>query len=184
MPTNRRIVKTSGVDFYPTPSWATKALLDKESFNGDIWEPCTGTGAMSSVIEGYGYNVIKSDIIQTEQVQFTEDFLLTERRCSNIITNPPYNIINEFVEKAYAATDEKLCLLLRLAFLEGAKRKNTIFTNSPPSKVIVFPERITFYPNGIQTAGSGTTAYGWFIWDKTTPYSETKLEWFDTGYKE
>jgi len=47
---------------------------------------------------------------------------------------------------------------LRLAFLEGANRANTIFHKAPPSRVWVFSERITFYMKGAQVAGSGTTA--------------------------
>ena len=76
----------------------------------------------------------------------------------------------------------KFALLLRLAFLEGANRARTIFTECPPSRVWVFSERITFYPVGVERKGSGTTAYAWFVWDKDAP-SGTELKWFKPGYK-
>ena len=76
----------------------------------------------------------------------------------------------------------KFALLLRLAFLEGVNRANTIFTRTPPSRVWVFSERITFYPQGVDPKGSGTTAYAWFVWDKEAP-NGTELKWFKPGYK-
>ena len=37
-PTVKRFADISGADFFPTPSWATHALVDNEHFEGDIWE--------------------------------------------------------------------------------------------------------------------------------------------------
>ena len=73
-------------------------------------------------------------------------------------------------------------LLLRLAFLESANRANTIFHKNPPSRVWVFSERITFYPKGVKRAGSGTTAYAWYVWDKDH-IGPTELAWLKPGYK-
>lgn len=75
-----------------------------------------------------------------------------------------------------------MALLLRLAFLEGANRCRTIYRPHPPSRVWVFSERITFYPKGAQHAGSGTTAYAWFVWDKSHT-GPTELAWLPPGYK-
>lgn len=71
----------------------------------------------------------------------------------------------------------------RLAFLEGANRARTIFKITPPSRVWVFSERITFYPSGIEPKGSGTTAYAWYVWDKDATPGLTELKWFEPGYK-
>ena len=37
-PTIKRFADLSGPDFFPTPRWATHALIDNEEFEGDIWE--------------------------------------------------------------------------------------------------------------------------------------------------
>ena len=66
--------------------------------------------------------------------------------------------------------------------LEGANRANTIFVDTPPSRVWVFSERITFYPSDVKPKGSGTTAYAWVVWDKEAP-AATELKWIKTGYK-
>jgi len=60
--------------------------------------------------------------------------------------------------------------------------KESIFARTPPSRVWVFSERITFYPSGVEPKGSGTTAYAWFVWDKDAP-GRTELKWFKPGYK-
>lgn len=41
-PTTKRFADLDGPDFFPTPAWATHALADNESFEGEIWEPACG----------------------------------------------------------------------------------------------------------------------------------------------
>jgi hypothetical protein len=181
-PTVKRRADLDGPDFYPTPRWATAALMDNERFRGDIWECACGDGAMTAVIEDAGNRVISSDLYDRGYGEIGHDFMTTDRRQTNIVTNPPFNSAEGFVARGLKAADRKFALLLRLAFLEGANRANTIFHKAPPSRVWVFSERITFYMKGAQVAGSGTTAYAWFVWDKDHA-GRTELEWFKPGYK-
>lgn len=181
-PTIKRFADLDGPDFFPTPQWATFALVDNEKFDGDVWECACGDGAMSRVFETAGSNVISSDLYDRGYGEKGVDFLAVDRRVANIATNPPYNCAEGFVASGLKNASQKFALLLRLAFLEGANRANTIFSQSPPSRVWVFSERITFYPKGVDPKGSGTTAYAWFVWDKNAPGS-TELKWFKPGYK-
>lgn len=181
-PTLKRFADLDGPDFFPTPPWATFALIDNEAFDGDIWECACGDGTMSRVLEETGQHVNSSDLYDRGYGDIGIDFLTTARLASNIITNPPYNSAEGFVANGTMLAKRKFALLLRLAFLEGAKRANTIFSRTPPSRVWVFSERITFYPAGAERKGSGTTAYAWFVWDKDAP-SGTELHWFKPGYK-
>ena len=50
-------------DFYPTPMAATQSLLDRQKFEGNIWECACGNGAMSKVMIDNGYDVYSSDLI-------------------------------------------------------------------------------------------------------------------------
>ena len=50
-------------DFYPTPTNATMALLQREKFDGDIWEPACGDGAISKLLKLQGYEVYSSDLV-------------------------------------------------------------------------------------------------------------------------
>lgn len=182
-PTTKRFADLSGPDFFPTPAWATEALIDNERFDGDLWECACGNGAMSEVLETASPQTLSTDLFDRGYGEAGIDFLRAKQRFDNIVTNPPYNAAEGFVERGLALANKKFALLLRLAFLEGGNRQRTIFETAPPSRVWVFSERITFYPAGAEVKGSGTTAYAWFVWDKDA-HSGTELKWFRPGYKQ
>ncbi len=181
-PTLKRFADLDGPDFFPTPAWATFALIDNESLKGDVWECACGDGAMSRVLAETGRTIASTDLYERGYGEAGHDFLKPTRSADNIITNPPYNAAEGFVVSGMKHARRKFALLLRLAFLEGANRARTIFTECPPSRVWVFSERITFYPTGVERKGTGTTAYAWFVWDKDAP-SGTELKWFKPGYR-
>jgi hypothetical protein len=181
-PTTKRFADLNGPDFFPTPSWATHALIDNERFEGEIWEPACGDGSMARVLEETGCPVLATDMFDRGYGEAGHDFLNPTYTSDNIVTNPPYNAAEGFVRSGIGHSRRKFALLLRLAFLEGANRERTIFSKHPPSRVWVFSERITFYPAGAIQKGTGTTAYAWFVWDKQAP-GATELKWFKPGYK-
>lgn len=181
-PTMKRFADLNGPDFFPTPPWATFALIDNEKFKGEIWESACGDGTMSRVLEQTSQPVRSSDLYDRGYGEAGFDFLEPKWSADNIVTNPPYNCAEGFVASGVKHSNRKFALLLRLAFLEGANRANTIFSKIPPARVWVFSERITFYPSGVEPKGSGTTAYAWFVWDKDAP-DQTELKWFKPGYK-
>ena len=181
-PTNRRSADLDGIDFYPTPRWATFALTENEQFRGRIWECACGDGAMSDVLLRAGNDVVSTDLYDRGYGEAGCDFLSSTRPAENIITNPPYHSAEGFIARALDLAPAKFAFLLRLSFLEGARRTRTIFHRFPPARVWVFSERITFYPKGAAVAGGGTTAYAWFVWDKSHQ-SGTELRWFRPGYK-
>ena len=88
-------------DFYATDPTAIDDLLEVESFNNDIWECACGEGHMSERLKEYGYNVDSTDLIDrgypgTEIVDFLKDDYEFD---GDIITNPPYKYVNEFIIK-------------------------------------------------------------------------------------
>ena len=187
-----RRVALSGLDFYPTPSWVTEALLEVEGFRGTILEPACGDGAISKVLAAANYEVESSDLYDRGYGTDNRDFLLSIASgyhwpINNIVTNPPYNFAEKFILRALEITKYKVAFFLRLAFLESITRHNSIFKETPPTRVWVFSERVTMYPNGQQTAGSGTTAYAWFIWEASngdfTRGKTTSLGWIPPGSK-
>ncbi len=181
-PTLKRVADLGGPDYFPTPRWATHALIDNEPFDGDIWECACGDGAMAQVLATTGNKIIATDLYPRGYGASGIDFLKATQPAANIVTNPPYNVAEAFVAQGLALAEKKVALLLRLAFLEGVNRANTIFANTPPARVWVFSERITFYMSGVTERGNGTTAYAWFIWDKSHA-GPTELRWLKPGYK-
>lgn len=160
--------RNTPTDLYQTPPHATEALLRVEQFKGEVWEPASGRGAIAKVLEGHELRVTSSDIMLDGYGHGGVDFLDpgSFRRVDNIVTNPPYRDALQFVEKALTCVDRKAAFLLKLTFLESRRRKS-FFECSPPSRVWVFSDRLTMWPDGDEKpSNGGTIAYAWFVWDK------------------
>lgn len=152
-------------DFYPTPPEGTEALLSVEAFEGPIWEPACGDGAISKVLESAGYEVISTDLVDRGYGEPRVDFLMEwEPRAPNIVTNPPFKMVAPFMRQALALSCGKVALLLRLACLEGAER-GEIYSQSPLARVWVFRRRLSMYRAGETKDQTGMIAFAWFVWD-------------------
>src|SRR5260370_27497052 len=89
-PTMKRFADLNGPDFFPTPRWATFALIDNEKFDGDIWESACGDGTMSRLLEETGQTVRSSDLFERGFGEAGIDFLSPSKSADNIVTKPPY----------------------------------------------------------------------------------------------
>jgi hypothetical protein len=134
-----------GVDLYQTPAVAVEALLRVEQIPHRIWEPAAGRGAIVNVLRAHGHDVLASDLIDYGVPgQEVWDFLGIDSDCyplrDCIVTNPPFRIAQELVERALELCP-KVILLLRLAFLESERRCN-ILDNAGLARVHVFRKRL------------------------------------------
>jgi len=153
-------------DFYPTPPEAVRQLLSWERFNKTIWEPAAGDGSLAKACEKANYKVIASDLNNYGYCQAGVDFLMEVKRpTDHLITNPPYKLAEAFITHAIELGCTKHAWLLRLSFLEGIQRYFGLFAMNPPAKIYVFSRRLTIWRGDQEVAGSGTTAYAWFIWE-------------------
>ena len=182
MVSNRRIVAAEGPDFYPTPPWGTRALLRYVTFDGPILEPCCGDGAMAEILKETGRLITASDIVD-RGFGTIQDFLDVRGPVANIVTNPPFNIAESLLAHALTLASQKVCFLLRTAFLESRRRYIEFYKPVPPSKLLIFTERLSMYPRGHDVNVGGTTSYAWFIWDKHDNSGTTKVEWIAPGMK-
>lgn len=153
-------------DFYPTPPEGTRALLAVEKFDGPIWEPACGDGAISKELIAAGYSVESTDLVDRGYGQHGVDFLMEWRpRAPNIVTNPPFKMVAPFIRNSLALTTGKVAMLLRLACLEGTERRE-IFDTSPLARVWVFSRRLTMRRGGFEGGETGgMLAFAWFVWD-------------------
>ena len=165
-------------DFYPTPKAATQSLLDRQKFEGDIWECACGNGSMSEVIKANGYNVYSSDLIDRGYGEVGIDFLQSNKKFDNIVTNPPFNLATEFTELALKLANKKVCMLNKLSYLEGIKRKELIFDKNKLEKVLVFSRRVPFKKESTQTKAAGLMAFAWFVYDVNYNGKPT-IDWID-----
>ena len=158
-------------DYYATEPKAVEILLEKETFNKNIWECACGGLSISNVLTRNGYNVRNSDILQRGNPNIEIiDFLQTEIDTwdGDIITNPPYKYAKEFVEKAMNIIKDgnKVAMFLKLTFLEG-KARSILFNEYPPKTIYVSSSRLKCAKNGdFENVKSSAVAYAWFIWEK------------------
>lgn len=178
---NRRAAGTDGPDYYPTPAWATRALLSKEQFEGLVHEPCCGAGAISSELSAAGLSVVSSDLFDHGFGQAGVDARTLSGPVENIITNPPYNIASDLLPNFVSICERKTALLLRFSFLESARRY-PLFLKYPPARVYVFSERLSMSKAGEVVKGGGTVSYGWFVWERGWN-AEPAIRWLPPGLK-
>lgn len=177
--------KDRGDDFYPTPREAVLGLLAAEGGlipKGLIWEPACGDGAIVNVLRECGHSVTASDIIDRGcPGAGTLDFLSSKGnwQANAIITNPPFKLAREFVDRALEYSPY-VAFLLRLAFLEGAARKPW-FENGPLARVHVSSRRLPMMHRNGWTGPKSTSAvcHAWFVWDKRYADGHPVIKWFD-----
>jgi hypothetical protein len=165
-------------DFYPTPKCATISLLEKEKFEGNIYEPACGDGRLSIVLKEFGYDVYSSDLRDSDDI-FGEkgiDFLNQTQKFDNIITNPPFSLAGDFIEHGLNLSNNTSLLLLRLSYLEGQSRYG-MFKKNPPSRIYVFSKRLPFFKDGIWSKSGGQFCHSWFVWDKQCENKNTIIDW-------
>lgn len=154
-------------DYYPTPDGATNALINHPDClfrSNQVWEPACGDGAISKILTARGYHVKSSDLYDRGYGDPGVDFLFNWDPWEGVImTNPPFNLAEQFLEHALILGSRQVFLLLKLQFLEGARRSLQL-ESSPLARVYVFRKRLTMTRNGEKQTGSGMMAFAWFEW--------------------
>jgi hypothetical protein len=176
-----------GLDLYETPSVATEALLHAEHLPHKIWEPACGRGAIVNVLRSAGHSVVATDIADygvpiTPQGYWGHDFLLeldAPEGTEAIVTNPPFQLAEEFVAHALDLAP-MVVMLLRLAFMESERRCH-ILENRGLARVHVFRKRLPMmHRDGWEgrKANSGM-AFCWMVWDCTHrgPTTIDRISW-------
>lgn len=168
-------------DYYATEPAAAEWLLKLEPLSHYIWEPACGEGYLAKVFEENGYDVLSTDLIDRGYGIGDFDFFKCEVTTDrDIVTNPPYKYAQEFVEHAIELAEDgcKVCMFLKLTFLEGQKRRK-LFEKYPPKVVYVSSSRLQCAKNGDFKNSTGTAVcYAWFVWEKGYT-GDTVIKWFN-----
>ena len=177
---NNATGKRKKSDFYETPYTLTRKFLDVEYFNKNstVCEPACGGGAITRVLKEHW-----EDDKVTAYDQET-NFLWETGEYDYIITNPPFSIAFEFIQRAKLVAKSKFAFLLPLSYLHGKKRFDEIYSDRTYGleKVYVF----TRYPmlgESLREDGkynTGMMVYAWYVW--TNGYSGLPtVDWLDNN---
>ena len=163
-------------DLYETPTWATEKFIVRALHDGvlntndEIHECCSGAGAISKVLEKYGF-IIKSSDIQNKDFIYGERgvdvYKLKDNHCKITMTNPPYILMTKFgmLSEFLRISENKVILLLNIYFLSSQKRKK-LLEHSPLKYVYIHSDRLTMFPFGEKKPkNDGTKMFAWYVWE-------------------
>jgi hypothetical protein len=164
--TNRSNARDTHIaDYYVTPVDKIKEFLDEfikcepNAFNGYVLDPCCGGDSNHEMsypkaLESIGVNsdnIVTVDIRKNSKAEIREDYLTID--CpgdfQTIITNPPFNIAREIIEKSLNDVKNNgfVIMLLRLNFFGGNLRKD-MWDKQLPKYAFVHHRRMSFTDNG------------------------------------
>lgn len=180
--THNRVEPSDSLDFFPTPPWATRALVEHvlKHLRRDVhcklqtvWEPACGEGHMAEPLAEYFREVVASDIKDYGYGdQYVVDFLSVEHLNRQydadwIVTNPPFGEnLDKFILKALSLAGTGVAMLVRMQCLESVGRYERIYKDNPPTVIAFFVERVPMHKGRWEPEGDTMTAYVWLVWIK------------------
>jgi hypothetical protein len=185
---NSREEAIDSLDYFPTPPWATRALIDvlceisSQPFDS-IWEPACGEGHIAEVLREYCERVAATDIYDYGYGTVCNFLTVDLDPYDWIITNPPFGDKTEdFVLRAIELARIGVAMFVRLQWLETTGRYEAVFRDHPPTQIAFFAERVNLCKGRWEPDGSTATAYIWLIWIKGAKPLPPK--WIPPGRRE
>ena len=162
------ILETLGYDF------TGKVILDNSCGGGHIIEGillyCDSHGYVPKTIYGTdlinrGYKPNREYVKIAYNINTLDpDYLdLLPEPIDYCIINPPYSLLDQFVQKAFVAR-EGIILLARTKAIETKKRYDAFLKDKPFTYMYQYVDRISCLTNGTEYA-AGVEVYAWFVWD-------------------
>jgi hypothetical protein len=161
------IWKREALEHYVEPFWCSERLFAVEPFVQEIWDPACGFGRIVESAKAAHHAAFGTDIVDRgfRHISRTEDFLTTEHRRPNIVTNPPFDIFKEFALKALQQTTGKVAMLWLVPRLNAARW----LMDTPLARIWLLTPRPSMPPGHTITAGQkpggGTQDFCWLIWE-------------------
>jgi hypothetical protein len=160
-------------DDFPTPPWATRALVEHiigvDRVKGlSCLEPACGRGYMAKPLSEYFDRVDAADAYHYGFAPIRDFLTFPYEALSHdwVITNPPFRLAEEFVERALVVARQGVAILARTVFLESVGRYESIFKDRPPTVFAQFSERVPMVKGRVDAKASTATGYAWFVWQK------------------
>jgi len=145
-------------DEMQTPKKAIYPLLPYLKKDWTIWECAWGGGSLAKHLKEEGF-----DVIGSKETDFLDEKFNANFDC--VITNPPYSLKEEFLERAYKL-GKPFAFLMPLTALEGKKRGELYRKHG--IQLIIPNKRINF----ITPSGKGSGSWfqvAWFCWKLNLP---------------
>jgi hypothetical protein len=177
--------------WFVEPKWATRLLLEWESFDGTVYDPACGQGNIVEVFSDAGFEAFGSDIVERKGQHESwflgaHDFINQNEDydCDNIVSNPPYYLARgteAYIRKALTVARDTVAIFAPIGFLAGGKRSGGLYQETPPHRIHIISPRPSCPPGQFLvdggTAENGTTDYMWMIWSVGLRCVGTEIIW-------
>lgn len=189
----QRAEPRDSLDDFPTPPWATRALMEHvlipafgNPFRGQTAvEPSCNRGFMSRPLAEYFGKVVSSDVHHYgwSGQGHVGDFLIEGAPPGGegadwLVMNPPFVLAPAFIHKALSLRPFGVAAFVRTSFLEGGERYAELFSRTPPTIYAQFAERVILTKGIVRDPGqkywdhvaqkwrrpSSATSYCWLVW--------------------
>ena len=191
MSSTKRGGKRSEADYYATPHWATRRILEALALPspGRYLDPCAGEGdIIRAAIDHAGKRGARP---RWSALEIRPECELPLKACAEhvwigdslgpdlitspdvVLTNPPFRLAMEFVEK-YVSTARITIMLLRLNFLGSEDRSGWLRSHMPD--IYLLPNRPVFGINKEGVPGTDSIEYGWYVWRGMGERSAGRIE--------
>lgn len=172
-------------DDFPTPPWATRALLQHvlNEFGPfeeqSVLEPACGAGHMARPLSEQFGKVLASDVHRYGYgaVRDYLDVPYEANAVDWVITNPPFKLAEEFVQRSLIVARKGVAVLVRTVFLESVGRYRKLFAETPPYCFAQFTERVPMIKGRLDRKASTATGYAWLVWSKENTSDRPHLVW-------
>jgi hypothetical protein len=180
---SQRVEDRDSLDNFPTPPWATRALIEhvigaERVKNQSVLEPACGEGFMSRALSEY-FASVRSFDIHGYGYGYVDDFLTSawdDDSFDWVITNPPFKAAEEFVTRGLQVARCGVAVLVRTVFIESVGRWQRLFRNRPCTAFAQFVERVPIVKGRVDPRATTATGYAWLVWDKTAA-DHARLVW-------
>lgn len=180
----RRKEPHDSLDYFPTPAWATRALMTHcvDLDRRKVWEPACGDGHMARPLAERARKVIASDVHDYGWGHVVHDFLMPyvpdgADDVEWIVTNPPFRLAEQFVHRGLDIAYCGVAMLVRTAFAESIQRYEGLFRDRRPAIVAQFVERVAMVKGRVDEDASSATAYCWMVWHRNPVEKKTTFLW-------
>lgn len=180
---SQRTEHRDSLDNFPTPPWATRALVEHvigpENARGcSVLEPACGDGYMSRVLAEY-FETVRSFDIHGYGFGYVDDFLSSswvDESFDWVITNPPFKAAEDFVARGLRVARVGVAVLVRTVFIESVGRWDRLFRDRPCTAFAQFVERVPIVKGRVDPKATTATGYAWLIWNKTVA-EHSRIVW-------
>ncbi len=182
------------LDDFPTPPWATRALCEKLVGHGEplhlqhVWEPACNRGYMARPLGEFFDHVYATDVRDYgyPAADGVADFLVDWGQdvpdVDWVITNPPFRLAADFIRQGLRIARRGVAVFVRMSFVEGQDRYETLFRGAPERFVMPFVERVALWKGvlldpdvpvytwndrtqqPVVRKPTSATSYAWLVW--------------------